>query len=104
MFNYVIEQGHDAIVASILNRDIKRSSRTVIYTNSSVSKIIDALPPTSSVVHGHIGCAYFFVYNLVYNLVEEDRNESLNPLDYGCEEHSGALFPSKCIMRCHQTL
>ena len=28
---------------------------------------------------------------------------SLNSLDYGCEEHSEFLFPSKCIMRCHQT-
>ena len=40
----------------------------------------------------------------VNNLLEENRNESLNPLDYGYEEHEEqVLFPSKCILRCHQT-
>ena len=37
------------------------------------------------------------------NLLDENRNESINLLDYGCEEHSEITFPSKCIMRCHQT-
>ena len=39
----------------------------------------------------------------LYNLLEKTRNESLNSLDYGCEEHSEIFSPSKCIMRCHQT-
>ena len=103
MFHYVIEHGHEAIVASFMNKEncnyIKRYSRTVIYTNSSATKSIDALPPASSVVQG----LCVFPCQNVYNLVEEDRHLSLNPFEYGCKEHSGALFQYKCIMRCQQT-
>ena len=36
--------------------------RKETYINSyPKGRPIDALPPTSSVVHGHIRCAYFFV-------------------------------------------
>ena len=69
--------------------------RKETYTNSSTTKGIDALPL-------QVQLCVFLCQN-VYNLVEENRNKSLNPLGYGCEEHSKVLFPSKCIMRCHQT-
>ena len=82
--------------AGVKSKTTFNDLRVQSYTNSSTTKGIDALPPTSSVVHEHISRAYFLV-RMCINLLEDNRNDSVNPLDYGWEEHSGALLPSKCI-------
>ena len=53
------------------------------------------LPPTSSVVKGHIYRGNLLVYRAIH-LLDRDQ-EKLDPLDYGWEEHSGIMLPVKFL-------
>jgi hypothetical protein len=66
------------------------------YLCSSVG--IDALPPTSSEIRGHIQRGAFLVRKACQLLATADEHGArLEPLDHGWEEHFGALLPSKCL-------
>lgn len=69
--------------------------RVVNYTSASAG--IDALPPTSSVIRGHIHRGAFFVHRACQLLVTHDEQERLDPVEHGWEEHFGTLLPSKCL-------
>ncbi len=59
---------------------------------------IDALPPTSSEIRGHIKRGAFLVRKACQLLATSDeRDARLQPLDHGWQEHFGALVPSKCL-------
>ena len=59
---------------------------------------IDALPPTSSEIRGHIQRGAFLVHKAYRLLVTTDEREArLQPLDHGWEEQFGMLLPSKCL-------
>jgi hypothetical protein len=66
------------------------------YITSSVG--IDALPPTSSEIRGHIQRGAFLVRRACQLLATANEREArLQPLQHGWEEHFGAVLPSKCL-------
>ena len=66
------------------------------YTCANVG--IDALPPTSSVIRGHIKRGAFLVHRACHLLATaKEPEERLAPLEHGWEDHSGTLLPSKCL-------
>ena len=57
---------------------------------------IDTLPPTTSVIRGHIQRAAFLVHSACTLLTTaKERREREEPLKHGWEENFGALLPSK---------
>ncbi len=67
------------------------------YTSSHVG--IDALPPTSSVMRGHIHQGAFLMHRACQLLARGGKQEEkLEPVEHGWEEHFGTLLPSKCLM------
>jgi hypothetical protein len=61
---------------------------------------IEAIPPTSSEIRGHIKRGAFLVHKTCQLLATAAANESdarLQPSRYGWEEHFGTLLPSKCM-------
>ena len=66
------------------------------YITSTVG--IDALPPTSSEIRGHIERGAFLVHRACQLLATANEREArLQPLQHGWEEHFDALIPSKCM-------
>ena len=66
------------------------------YTSGSAG--IDALPPRSSVIRGHIRRGAFLVHRACQLLETADKfNEKLELVEHGWEEHFGILLPSKCL-------
>ena len=66
------------------------------YIRASIG--IDALPPTSSEIGGHIQRGAFLVHKACRLLVTtEERDARLQPLDHGWEEQFGMLLPSKYL-------
>ena len=64
---------------------------------------IDALPPTSSVIRGHIKRGAFLVHRACHLLATaKEPEERLAPLEHGWEDHSGTLLPSKCLKPQHR--
>ena len=57
---------------------------------------IDSLPPTSSVVQGHIRRAAFLVHKACTLLLaySQQREDYLKPLKHGWAQHFGVLIPS----------
>jgi hypothetical protein len=71
----------------------------------SASAGIDALPPTSSEIRGHIQRGAFLVYQACHLLATADeRDARMEPLQHGWEEHFGALLPSKFLKPLPQSL
>lgn len=62
------------------------------YYHNNLNKSLATLPPTSSVIGGHIQRTFFSVREAVTLL---DHSTSLHPTDYGWEESDGILLPSK---------
>ena len=56
---------------------------------------IDSLPPTSSVIRGHIHRGALLIYR-VCHLLDRDPEE-LDPNEYGWEENFGIMLPSQCL-------
>ena len=69
--------------------------RLVTYLSASVE--IDALPPTSSEITGHIERGAFLVHRAINLLVTVNEPSQLEPLEHEWEEHFGVLLPSKCL-------
>ena len=66
------------------------------YTSASAG--IDALPPTSSVIRGHIHRGAFLVHRACQLLATDNEREArLVPVEHGWEDHDGTLLPSKCL-------
>jgi hypothetical protein len=67
---------------------------------------IDSLPPTSYVIRGHIRRAAFLVYKACHLLgaTSQQRQDNLEPLEHGWEQHFGTLLPSKCMKPLPPTL
>ncbi len=67
-------------------------------TYTSTSAGIDSLPPTSSVIRGHIHRGAYLVKKACQLLVTtNEREATLAPIEHGWEENSGSLLPSKCM-------
>ena len=65
---------------------------------TSASDGIDALPPTSSVIRGHIHRGAFLVHRACQLLATDNEREArLVPVEHGWEDHDGTLLPSKCL-------
>ena len=60
--------------------------------HKNLNKSLATLPPTSSVIEGHIQRTFLAVREAVTLL---DQRVSLEPTDYGWEESDGVLVPSK---------
>lgn len=59
---------------------------------------LDALPPTSSEIRGHIKRGAYLVHKACQLLNRANEQESkLQPFEYGWEENFGALLPSKYL-------
>jgi len=58
---------------------------------------IDALPPTSSVIRGHIHRGEFLVYQACQLPRTGQGVAKLKPVEHGWEEQFGSLLPSKCL-------
>jgi len=83
--------------------------RLEVYTSAVCG--IDQLPPTSSVIRGHISRAAYLI-NKACNLLvtAHEQEEPLEATDHGWEEKFGTLLPSKylkplpsstvCICKC----
>ncbi len=69
--------------------------RLEFYTSSSV-KAFDDLPPTSSVIHGHITRSFYVIRGAVTLLNCNNRCE-LDPTDFWWENVDGALKPTKYL-------
>ena len=66
------------------------------YTSASAA--IDALPPTSSVIRGHIHRGSYLVNEACQLLTSvENPEEKPEPVEHGWEENFGMLLPSKCM-------
>lgn len=66
------------------------------YTSANAG--IDALPPTSSVIRGHILRGAFLVHKACQLLVSANVQEArLEPTRHGWEDHFGTLLPSKSL-------
>ena len=73
------------------------------YITSTVG--IDALPPTSSEIRGHIQRGAFLVHRACQLLAtNNERGAELEPLHHGWKEHFGALLPSKCLLPLPRSL
>ena len=58
---------------------------------------IDSLPPTSSVIRGHIKRGAFLVHRACHLLdTAKEQEARLAPIEHGWEEHFGTLLPSEC--------
>ena len=71
------------------------------YTSASAG--IDALPPTSSVIRGHIKQAAFLVHTACHLLATAmEPEDRLATMEHGWEEHFGTLLPShiQYIVHC----
>ena len=66
--------------------------RLEIFSSSSY-RDVTSLPPTSSVMRGHISRCFFLVRNMETLLLE--NCQELNPLDYEWENQGGCLMPIK---------
>ena len=55
---------------------------------------LDELPPTSSVIRGHLMRAFYVVRNFLTLLAGAIQ---LDPIDYGWINHDGRLLPKKCL-------
>ena len=63
---------------------------------SSARAGIDALPPTSSVIRGHIQRGAFLVHRACHLFeTAKEPMARLGPMEHGWEEHFGTLLPSK---------
>ena len=62
---------------------------------------LDQLPPTSSVIRGHIQRAYFDIRNDI-TLLEDPPQ--LDPLDFGWKDVDGVLLPEKNLKPIPDTL
>lgn len=60
---------------------------------------LDSLPPTSSVIKGHIHRGAYLAYNACHLLETADcqNSESLEQEEYGWEKRFRTLLPSKCM-------
>ena len=59
---------------------------------------IDSLPPTSSVIRGHIHREAFLIYKACNLLNISDAHlMDAEPLNHGWEEHFGTMLPSQCM-------
>ena len=68
------------------------------YTSSRAG--IDALPPTSSEIRGHILRGAFLVNRACQLLAtDNEREASLEPVEHEWEEHFGTLLHTKCMKR-----
>ena len=66
---------------------------------------IDALPPTSSVIRGHMRRGALLVHRACHLLTTADERESrLDPVEHGWEEKFGTLLASKCPNRLPQNV
>ena len=65
------------------------------YVIGSTPKPLHSLPPTSSVIHGHIKRAYYVIKKII-NLLN-DPNIYLDPLSYGWVSEHDMLIPEKCL-------
>ena len=73
------------------------------YTSSRAG--IDALPPTSSEIRGHIHRGAFLVNRACRLLAtDNEREASLEPGEHKWEEHFGTLLHTKCMKRLPQNV
>ena len=73
------------------------------YTSSRTG--IDALPPTSSEIRGHIHQGAFLVNRACRLLATYiEREARLEPVEHEWEEHFGTLLPRKCMKRLPQNV
>ena len=69
-----------------------------VESYSSASAGIDAPPPTSSVIRGHIQRGAFLVHRACQLLAIADKREAkLKSMEHGWEEQFGTLLLSKCL-------
>ena len=61
------------------------------YLGSKAAKTFESLPPSSSVIHGHIRRAFYVVRRVMFLL--DDSHEDLDPTDFGMNNN---LLPDKC--------
>ncbi|KAL8620077.1 hypothetical protein ACOMHN_015359 [Nucella lapillus] len=71
------------------------------YTSATAG--IDSLPPTSSVIRGHIHRGAFLVHKACH-LLGAAREDCLETLEHGWEQHFGTRLPSKCMKPLPPTL
>jgi len=70
--------------------------RLEIY-KGSVVKALDNLPPTSSVIRGHLTRSFYVIRN-VLTLLDVLQPAGLDPCDYGWEHKSGFLIPKQYLL------
>ena len=66
------------------------------YLGSKAAKTFESLPPSSSVIHGHIRRAFFVVRRVMFLL--DDSHEDLDTTDFGWTvDMNNNLLPDKCL-------
>ena len=72
------------------------------YVTDSTPKSLNSLPPTSSVIHGHIKRAYYVIKKVIHLL--KDPNLTLDPFNYGWINDNDMFVPEKCLNPLPQEL
>ena len=65
---------------------------------------LDSLPPTTSVIRGHIHRGAYLIRKACSLLTEDMRDRFIDPLENGWVEKFGMLVPAKCMKSLPETV